>query len=92
MEETFDLTTYLNKGSESLIADILRSTLRNPKETLFLQRYHSCQPGMEARRMAHEAEGLHIPLFLIASITSACTRGSSDSLGSTTTSPERASS
>ena len=72
MEEAFDLTTYLNKGSESLIADILRSTLRNPKETLFLQRYHSCQPGMEARRMAHEAEGLHIPLFLIASITSAC--------------------
>jgi len=72
MESNRDLTTYLNKGSEKLIADILRATLRNPKETAFLRKYHKYQIQMEKRRMELEKTGRPIPVFLISSITSAC--------------------
>ncbi len=72
METGFDLTAYLNKGAETLVGDILRATLQNPKEAAFLARYHSRQKQMEKRRMAFEARGLHIPAFLIASITDVC--------------------
>lgn len=72
MESYHDLTEYLNKGAEKLIADILRATLRNPKETVFLRKYYKQQTVMEKRRLEHEAQGRHIPMFLISSITSAC--------------------
>lgn len=72
MEPCRDLNTYLNKGAEKLVADILRATLRNPRETAFLQRFHRRQKQMEERRQRHEAQGVHIPMFLIASITGAC--------------------
>jgi MoaA/NifB/PqqE/SkfB family radical SAM enzyme len=72
MEPSRDLNAYLNQGAEKLIADILRATLKNPRETVFLQRFHRQQVQMEKRRLAYEAEGIHIPLFLIASITGAC--------------------
>ena len=72
MEPNRDLNAYLSQGAEKLIADILRATLKNPRETVFLQRYHKQQAQMEKRRLAYENEGVHIPLFLIASITGAC--------------------
>ncbi len=68
----FDLTAYLNRGAEQLVLDILKSTLRNPREALFIRRYYNAQKGMENRRAALEAGGRHIPMFLIASITNAC--------------------
>ena len=68
----FDLVTYLNQGAEQLILDILKATLRNPREALFIRRYYNAQKEMERRRAALEAEGTHIPMFLIASITDAC--------------------
>jgi MoaA/NifB/PqqE/SkfB family radical SAM enzyme len=72
METGFDLTAYLNRGAEILVGDILRATLTNPKEAAFLAKYHSRQRQTEKRRMEYEARGLHIPMFLIASITDAC--------------------
>lgn len=72
MTDDFNLNAYLNQGAEQLVRDILKATLRNPKETAFLRRYRTAQRGMEKRREALEAEGQHIPMFLIASITNAC--------------------
>jgi MoaA/NifB/PqqE/SkfB family radical SAM enzyme len=68
----FDLVAYLNRGAEQLVLDILKATLKNPKEALFIRRYYNAQKGMENRRAALEAGGRHIPMFLIASITNAC--------------------
>ena len=68
----FDLTAYLNEGAQQLIKDILRATLRNPKEAAFMLRFHKGQQQMDTRRAALEDEGRHIPMFLIASITNAC--------------------
>ncbi len=72
MAANFDLTLYLNQGAEQLVREIMKATLRNPKEAAFLRRYHAAQRGTEKRRAALDAEGLHIPMFLIASITNAC--------------------
>jgi len=72
MFNDFDLTAYLNQGAERLVQNILKTTLHNPKETAFLGRYHAAQRGMEKRRAALEAQGLHIPMFLIASIANTC--------------------
>lgn len=72
MRAEFDLAAYLNQGAEQLFKDILKATLRNPKESAFLRKYYKSHLEMEARRAALEAEGTHIPTFLIASITDAC--------------------
>jgi len=72
MAAEFDITAYLNQGAEQLFKDILKATLRNPKESLFLRKFYKHHLALEARRTALEAEGLHIPMFLIASITNAC--------------------
>lgn len=72
MATDFDLTGYLNQSAEQLVKDVMRSTLRNPKEAAFMLRFHKGQQQMEKRRASLEADGLHIPMFLIASITNAC--------------------
>ncbi len=72
MQPALDLPAYLNLGAENLISDIMRSTLQNPKETLFISKFHRRQAKMEKLRAAHEAAGLHVPIFLIASVTNAC--------------------
>jgi MoaA/NifB/PqqE/SkfB family radical SAM enzyme len=72
MAAEFDLAAYLNQGAEQLFRDVLKATLRNPKESLFLHRYYKNHLALEARRAALEAGGRHIPTFLIASITNAC--------------------
>lgn len=72
METTFVLAEYLNQGAEQLIKDVIKSTLQSPKETAFFYQYQKSQKTMQQRRAAHEAEGLPVPMFLIASITTAC--------------------
>ena len=72
MESNRDLEAYLNQGAEKLIGDILRATLRNPKETAFLRKFHKQQKYMEKRRAEIASKGHPIPMFLIASITGSC--------------------
>ncbi len=72
MQPAFDLTETLNRGAGQLIRDVGRTVLSSPREALFLLRQSGRQRAMTARRMAHEAQGRHIPVFLIASITNAC--------------------
>ena len=72
MASGFNLTEYLNQGAERLIRDVRRTSLLNLKETAFLWRYSRRQKVMLQRRTMHQAQGRHIPMFLIASITNAC--------------------
>ena len=72
MAVNFDLTAYMNQSAEQLFRDVFKATLRNPKEAVFLRRYYKHHLDSEARRSVLEAEGTHIPMFLIASITNAC--------------------
>ena len=72
MEKQFNLQEYMTKGIEGIVADALKATLKNPRETAYLLRFASASRKASRRRGAFEKQGEHIPPFLIASITSSC--------------------
>ncbi len=72
MEKTFDLQKHIEQGVEQIIADTLRATLKNPKESTFMVKFAAASRKASKIRMKHEEAGLHVPGFLIASITSSC--------------------
>jgi len=69
---SFDLERYLSDGIERLIKDALKVTFKNPKQSAFLLRFASDTRKVAKRRHEFEKTGLHIPPFLIASITGDC--------------------
>ena len=70
--ETFDIQKYLTDGVEEIVRDALRATFRDPKESLFMARFAAATRKASERRAKNEREGLHVPSYLIASITSSC--------------------
>lgn len=71
-ERLDELTRYLNEGAEAIVQDLIRATLLSPRESVFLARFLISARKATAIREKLEAEGEHIPPFLIASITRAC--------------------
>ena len=72
MSEPFDLQKHIEHGVEKIVADTIRATLKNPKESAFMVRFAAASRKASATRLKLEREGLHVPGFLIASITSSC--------------------
>ncbi len=72
IDEVFDLQAYMTRGVENLVADAIRATLRNPRESAFLLKFAAAAKAASKKRRAAEGAGEHIPPFLIASITSKC--------------------
>ncbi len=72
MSETFDLQKHIEQGVEKIVADTIRATLKNPKESAFMARFAVASRKASRTRMKLEEEGLHVPGCLIASITSSC--------------------
>ena len=70
--EPFDLQEYLANGVEKIVADAVRATLKNPRESAFMLQFAAASRGASQKRKDAEARGEHIPPFLIASITSEC--------------------
>lgn len=70
--DSFQVTEYLSKGIGNLVKNILRATLKNPKESAFMLEYSFSAKEAAKRRAEFEEKGEHIPPFLIASITSSC--------------------
>ena len=68
----FDLQDYLTRGVERVVADSLKATLRDPKESAFMLRFAAASRRASKRRAALEQAGEHIPTFFMASITSNC--------------------
>ncbi|ACL75499.1 radical SAM protein [Ruminiclostridium cellulolyticum] len=66
------LSEYMSRTVENIVSHTIRSTLKNPKETAFLIKYLFTTKIAAARRLKSEKAGLHIPPFLIASITKSC--------------------
>ncbi len=71
-KEAFDLQAYLTKGVEQVVADALKATLRDPRESAFLLKFAAASRAASKKRREAEDAGEHIPSYLIASITSAC--------------------
>lgn len=72
MSESFDLQAYLSKGIEDFMKDLLKATLQNPRESAFMLRFAAATAAASRKRRKAEDNGLHVPSFLIASITSQC--------------------
>ena len=72
MNETFDLQAYLTAGVEQVVADALKATLKDPRESAFLLKFAAASRAASKKRRESEDAGEHIPSYLIASITSAC--------------------
>ncbi len=67
-----NLAEYLNNGVEVIVKQALKASLKNPLESAFILRFMSAQQKASKKRLRAEAEGVHIPPFLIASISSQC--------------------
>ena len=72
MDQNFDLQGYMTRGVERVVADAIKATVRNPKESAFMLRFAAASRAASKRRAEAEKSGEHIPPFLIASITSKC--------------------
>ncbi len=72
MSQNFNLQEHIARGVEKIVSDTLKATLRDPKESAFMVRFAAASRKATKRRLELEKEGLHVPSFLIASITSAC--------------------
>ena len=68
----FDIQSYMTRGVERVIADAVRATLRNPRESAYMARFALVSRAASKKRRKAEDAGEHIPPFLIASITSRC--------------------
>lgn len=67
-----ELTAYLNRAIEKIVGEVLKNTIHNPKETAFLLQYRRASKKAAQKRSALEAQGRHLPAFLISSITNSC--------------------
>nr|MCR5475404.1 radical SAM protein [Lachnospiraceae bacterium] len=72
MEKEFDIQEYMTRGVERIVADAMRATLKNPRESAYMLRFAAASRAASKKRAAMEKKGEHIPPFLIASITSSC--------------------
>ena len=72
MDENFDIQEYLANGAENIVKNAMYATLKNPKETLFLAKFIKNTRKASKTRNNYAKNGINIPAFLIASITSDC--------------------
>jgi MoaA/NifB/PqqE/SkfB family radical SAM enzyme len=69
---TFDIQQYMTAGVERIIREALKATFRDPKGSAYMMKFAVSGRAASARRAESEKTGLHVPPFLIASITSSC--------------------
>ena len=72
MDQNFDIQAYLTRGVEQVVADAIKATVKNPRESAFMLRFAAASRAASRKRAEAEKNGEHIPPFLIASITSKC--------------------
>ncbi len=67
-----DYVRLFNESIRNLFKDALRISLKDPGMALFLYRTIRRQARAARVRLAWEEKGLHVPAFMIASITNRC--------------------
>ena len=72
MNEKFDIQQYLSDGVEQVVKDAMKATLKDPRESAFIAKFAVASAKANKKRIKEEKEGLHVPSYLIASITSSC--------------------
>jgi MoaA/NifB/PqqE/SkfB family radical SAM enzyme len=72
MAKEFNIQEYMTKGVERIVADAVKATLKNPKESAYMAKFALASKSASRKRARMEETGEHVPPFLIASITSSC--------------------
>ena len=72
MSERFDMQAYMTRGVENIVKSSLRAVVRDPRESAFMVRFAAAARRASKKRAEEEKAGVHVPPFLIASITSSC--------------------
>lgn len=72
MTDTFDLEEYLTDGVENIVKEALKATFNDPGMSLFMMSFAKASKKAAIRRDKEFRKGIHVPPFLIASITSEC--------------------
>jgi len=72
MKNEFDIQKYMTDGVERVIKEAVRATLKNPAESIFMAKFAMASKKASNIREQYKEDGLNIPPFLIASITSSC--------------------
>ncbi|MBB6217854.1 MoaA/NifB/PqqE/SkfB family radical SAM enzyme [Anaerosolibacter carboniphilus] len=70
--DIFTFNKRMNEGINRLLENILKENLRSPSQVSFLLKTIASQRKAARRREEYENQGLHIPAFMIASITHRC--------------------
>jgi hypothetical protein len=55
MKDNFDLQEYLSKGIERFVADVVKATLKNPRESAFMLKFATASATASQKRKAAEA-------------------------------------
>lgn len=72
MNNAFNLSEYMSKGIENIVKNVLKSSIKNPKESTFLIKYMLEIKIAKNKRDTLESKGEHIPAFLMGSIATNC--------------------
>ncbi|WP_035289010.1 radical SAM protein [Clostridium sp. KNHs214] len=72
MGQAFDLSEYMSKGIENIVKNVLKSSIKKPKETAFVMKYMLAVKDAKNKRDILESEGEHIPPFFMGSIATNC--------------------
>ena len=72
MAKEFNIQEYMTKGVERIVADAVKATLKNPKESAYMAKFALASKSASRKRARMEETGEHVPPFLLASITSSC--------------------
>ena len=67
-----NLQEYMSAGVERIVKEAVRATFSNPRETVFMGKFALASSKATRILKANEKAGLHVPAFLLASITSSC--------------------
>lgn len=72
MNNEFNLQEYMSAGVERIVKEAVKATFSNPRESVFMGKFALASAKATRIRQENEKDGLHVPPFLIASITSSC--------------------
>ena len=66
MSKEFNLSQYMSDGIENIVKNVLKSSIKNPKETAFIMKYMLAVKDAKNKRDMLESKGEHVPPFLMA--------------------------
>lgn len=67
-----EMTEYIEGSIDRLVRSVLGKTMNDPAEALFLLRFATSAKRSGKKRAEYEKKGIHVPGFLISSITTDC--------------------